>query len=151
MRRANPQPMAPAKSRRWSFMSRFDIADLDRPTETYLTRWRLVQVPWFGIYLHAIRKPDGSRDLHDHPWSFLSLVLRGGYVEERNGWMTERRAGSLALRRTSDVHRVQTLTRTPTWTLLLVGPRTHEWGFYVDGKFVPNGEWIAENFPQVAS
>lgn len=27
--------------------------------------------------------PDARTTLHDHPWSFLSIVLRGGYVERR--------------------------------------------------------------------
>jgi hypothetical protein len=62
--------------RRWSLFSRFDIADVGRPG-IYLTRWRLLQTPWFGIYVHCIRRPDGDRHLHDHPWSFLSLVDTG--------------------------------------------------------------------------
>lgn len=33
------------------------------------------------IYLHNIVQSDDSRALHDHPWRFTSLILKGGYWE----------------------------------------------------------------------
>lgn len=36
----------------------------------------------FGAYLHHIDRPDPGFDLHDHPWPFVSIILRGGYTEE---------------------------------------------------------------------
>src|SRR5690606_17597095 len=35
-----------------------------------------------GVLLHRIDGPDPGLDLHDHPWPFVSIVLRGGYTEE---------------------------------------------------------------------
>jgi len=130
---------------RWAFMSRFDIDD-PVTGELYLRRWRIVQTPWFAVYLHKIATPDKDRDLHDHPWSFLSLILRGGYDEERlvydngldgdmcskmfrRGWL------SLGWRRATDAHRITRLHRTPTWTLVLTGPRRRSWGFYTDAGY----------------
>lgn len=72
----------------WSVMSRFDVANFDTDDETYLVRWRIIQTPWFGIFLHRMGTPDSRPTLHDHPWGFLSLVLRGGYVERRLDPMT---------------------------------------------------------------
>lgn len=46
-----------------------------------LIRWVLFRVPAFGVYLHNMRRSDYDRALHDHPWPFVSLVLRGGYWE----------------------------------------------------------------------
>src|SRR5262245_48471596 len=38
----------------------------------------------FGVFLHHFLGSDASTQFHDHPWSWgLSIVLRGGYVEER--------------------------------------------------------------------
>lgn len=33
--------------------------------------------------LHNIVTPDLDREMHNHPWSFISIVLRGGYIERR--------------------------------------------------------------------
>lgn len=33
--------------------------------------------------LHHICTPDLDREMHNHPWSFTSIILRGGYVERR--------------------------------------------------------------------
>src|SRR6516225_3836294 len=66
---------------RWAFMKRTVIADpLDR-TNIYLVRLRIVETPWLACYLHSIRRPDSTRALHNHPWGFVSLLLRGGYTE----------------------------------------------------------------------
>ena len=66
---------------RWALAHRTDIMDMEDPTSVYLTRWRLFECPWFGVYLHAIRINDSDRHIHSHPWGFWSFVLRGGYVE----------------------------------------------------------------------
>lgn len=133
----------------WAFLSRFDITD-PKTGELYLRRWRIVQTPWFAIYLHKIATPDKDRDLHDHPWPFVSLVLRGGYDEllvTTNTAMDDylrggrppfrvRRWMSLGCRRATDAHRITRLHRTPTWTLVLTGPRRRSWGFYTEHGFV---------------
>lgn len=36
-----------------------------------------------AVFLHHFHASDGERALHNHPWPGLSLILRGGYVEER--------------------------------------------------------------------
>lgn len=39
--------------------------------------------PWLALRLHHIRSSDHGGVFHDHPWSFFSLILRGGYFEHR--------------------------------------------------------------------
>jgi hypothetical protein len=68
---------------RWAFMKKYEIPDVEHPEKTYLRRWRIIQTPLFALYLHHILMPDGDRDLHDHPYPFASLILAGGYTEER--------------------------------------------------------------------
>jgi hypothetical protein len=65
--------------RRWGVMSRLVIG---KPGSPMLQRIRLIQTPWFGVYIHFIYREDRDRDVHDHPWPFATLVLRGGYDEE---------------------------------------------------------------------
>lgn len=35
-----------------------------------------------GIFWHHLDGPDPGIDVHDHPWHFWTLVLRGGYTDE---------------------------------------------------------------------
>lgn len=125
----------PNGSKRWAFMSKFVIPNLDNPTETYLTRWRIIQTPWFALYLHRMGGPDSRDTLHDHPWNFTSVVLRGGYVERRlnthdlhvNDVHMVRRVNRM---RTHDAHAISRLLRIPTWTLVCVGRRVRMWGYW---------------------
>ena len=147
------------RSPRWSLFSVFRI--LNRDGSPYLTRLRILQTPWFGIYLHKIHSPDADRDHHDHPWSFVSVVLRGGYMEERKvplptlhaipgeprQWFWARRwlhrtPFTIGFRRATDLHRITTLDRKPTWTLVIVGPRRRDWGFQTDGGWVSADDYF---------
>ena len=132
----------------WAFMQRFEIPNLDNPEETYLTRWRIIQTPWFAFYLHRMDGPDSRETLHDHPWNFLSVVLRGGYIERvppraweallRPAWLMpeRRRVRFFNAKRAEGLHYIESLLRVPTWTFLFVGRRRRQWGYvdYVDGE-----------------
>ena len=139
--------LAANRSPSWAFMQKFEVPDYDHPERNYLTRWRLIQTPWFGVYLHRFDGPDPHPTLHDHPWSFRSVVLRGGYAEStryvpglgyRHADMIQHRRGAWIRKRATDTHTITDLLRTPTWTLMLVGRRVRVWG-YVD----PDGTWTA--------
>ncbi len=123
----------------WAF---FRWTDVD---SEYILRLHVVKTPWGAICLHWIRKPDAEPWLHDHPVSFLSIILRGGYTELRrrgdgpahhkvNRWFNFVRASA------GDRHRI-VLTRTNTLTLCLMGPKTREWGFHVWREISPSG-WL---------
>lgn len=104
--------------------------------------------PWArrlpALRLHQICTPDYDPHMHDHPWSFVSLVLRGGYMERRpvsvepsfistdereDYFPTHRRSGSIALRRSTDRHLIS-YVESDTWTLVALGPKRHWWGFF---------------------
>jgi hypothetical protein len=142
--------------RAWAVMERVDAPDYDEPDKNYMTRWRVVSVPWFGLYVHRLDKPDPRPTLHDHPWAFLSLVLRGGYTEDvgirpqgcddcpvTGRWARSWRQGSFHRMRKADAHAITALRRSPTWTLLLVG-RRHQpepsWGYWDDQGWTPFDE-----------
>lgn len=121
-------------TKQWAFMERFEIPHLDHPERNYLTRLRIIQTPWCALYLHRIDTPDSRPTLHDHPWSFLAIILRGGYVEVRQNQHTKKnfraRRRWVNLMRRDDAHYIERLLRTPTWTLLLVGARRRTWGYW---------------------
>lgn len=111
----------------------FERYVVEKDGDVYLTRWRLLQCPWFGLYLHRFTRPDQDRYLHDHPWDFCSVVLRGGYQERFKRGIVHlcrtRRTGSVAFHKAEALHRIVELYRTPTWTLVLTGRRRRQWGF----------------------
>ncbi len=122
--------------KRWALMQPFHVPSFDDPEVDYLTRLRIVQTPWFAVYLHRFGTPDSRPTLHDHPWNFVTIVLRGGYVEHRDYSGTGHRVRRVNAHRAEDLHWIDSLDRTPTWTLFLAGRRRREWG-YVD----PDGSW----------
>jgi hypothetical protein len=113
----------------------------------YMERYVLVAGERFAARVHHIATPDVDRHLHDHPRDFVSVVLRGGYIEarplERNPSFVGdieptrgryRGPGSIAYRRACERHAI-TLVWPDTWTLFLTGPLAQWWGFYTpDGK-----------------
>ncbi len=113
----------------------------------YILRLHVLKTPWFAICLHWIQKPDREPWLHDHPVSFLSIILRGGYAEYRR-----RSDGRLRLlvhtlfnfirASETDVHRI-VLTRANTLTLCFMGPKTREWGFHMPEGWVGWKEYYA--------
>ena len=50
----------------------------------YLVRWTIlgfgIDSSWFSIKLHNILISD-EECLHNHPWAFISIILKGGYTE----------------------------------------------------------------------
>lgn len=49
----------------------------------HFRRWQILALPWGTLYLHHIARADQDEHLHNHPWNFTSLILKGGYVEIR--------------------------------------------------------------------
>jgi hypothetical protein len=166
VKKDNPK-LASGRSPNWAFFERFVIPNYSTPDaeDDYLVRWRLIQTPWFGIYLHKIMTSDPRPTLHDHPWPFLAIVLRGGYDEMRrkthrteapefvvhppdrdhHEMWRELPAYSYArphiVRRLNwmpldALHWISHLHRVPTWTLVFVGKRQRVWGYLDrDGKW----------------
>jgi hypothetical protein len=60
------------------------LNDGGEDTGPYLVRWA-INTRFGGVKLHHFLRSDEDRDLHDHPWSFLSIILWGGYWEHVAG------------------------------------------------------------------
>lgn len=138
----------------------------------YLSRWYLIgrpksldggdafdetgqprrRVVWsasrLGVYLHKFHRGDDDRELHSHPWQWaLSLILSGGYVEERrDGDSVVTRVlkpGQWNVLRSGDYHRVDLLDD-ESWSLFVVGPKFASWSFWnrMTGETIPWREFI---------
>jgi len=120
--------------------------------EPYLERYYLFlkereRFP-FNVFLHKFLKGDPD-DVHDHPWPYATLILKGGYYE----WIPEfnstgikigevrhwRGPGHFRTCSASSYHRIELDPGVTAWTLFMPGPHTREWGF-LTGKD-PKTNW----------
>jgi hypothetical protein len=108
----------------------------------HIERLHIVKTPWFAVCLHWINGPDASPDEHDHPVSFLSLIVRGNYTESRNGKIARRRWFNAFRASPDDRHRI-IAAKPGTLTLALMGPKVREWGFHTKRGWVDWREYRA--------
>lgn len=110
----------------------------------YMRRWRIIDLLWFGLRVHHIARSDADCELHDHPFTFVSIILTGGYYEHTiDGRRTWYGPGSVVVRSADNLHRLELLKdldaggpcidrERSAWTLVVRGPRRREWGFLTD-------------------
>jgi len=121
----------------------------DRQTgEDYLHRYYLFlkdrkYFP-FNVTLHKIVRSDDPI-MHDHPWPYLTIVLKGGYWEHTPVFNDEgkmfaefsvwRGPGSIIKRGASEFHWLELDEEVgPATTLFFMGKQQREWGFLVQAK-----------------
>ena len=75
----------------------------------------------FNILVHKILKEDRG-DLHDHYWSYITIILKGGYWETTNKGKFWRPPGYIGFRSADHLHRVDLKSDTETMTIFIPGP-----------------------------
>ncbi|MES1942406.1 hypothetical protein T5B8_19298 [Salinisphaera sp. T5B8] len=126
---------------RW--FARRKFRQLDPSCEPWLTRlWQFEDRALENAYVHRFMRSDDDRALHDHPWSWVTVLLDGSYWEHvpadpdcPAGPTVRRRRnpGDIVVRRDAAYpHRVELEEGRPVTTLFLTGEKSREWGFYCD-------------------
>lgn len=123
--------------------------------EPYLERYYLFlkdrkRFP-FNIFLHKFLKSDPD-DVHDHPWPYATLILKGGYYEwlpqfndkgEKIGELQVWRGpGHFRICGANSYHRIELDPSVTAWTLFMPGPQKRDWGFLVKNKWVQHEEYL---------
>ena len=100
----------------------------------YLTRRELLRIGQFRVYLHRFHRADADPEFHDHPWSFLSVLLWGGYVEEELtvAGIVRRHARpfTVRFRGARRAHRIAALPNGEALSVIITGPKVGDWGFW---------------------
>lgn len=99
-----------------------------------LYRYYLLDTRWLGIYLHQLMTSDDDRAMHDHPWSFVSWLIGGGYTEHTPLGVRHHRRFAVLLRPASWIHRLE--LEQPTWTLVVRFRTVRLWGFFTEGGWM---------------
>lgn len=140
----------------------FDFRDIvknvDGKDVLYMRRYYVRRSKRPHIFIHFIALSDMDRDLHDHPWSFKSRILIGGYTEEtfngnlikvENSYRRETQTrhygvGAVIERDAEFAHRLVLDGGRPVWTLVTASEKERLWGFYFDGvAWVPWFEYLS--------
>lgn len=115
--------------------------------EPYLVRWTIFGCRFFSFKLHHIMQSDDAC-IHDHPWFFISLILKGGYWEHgdwgsnytpRREWGLFKKwygPGSLLFRKAKWRHRLELPPGKTCWTFVITGRPFREWGFWTPSGWV---------------
>jgi hypothetical protein len=125
--------------------------------EPYLERYYLFlrereQFP-FNVFLHKFLKSDPD-DVHDHPWPYATLILKGGYwewvpvfntlgqkISEIQHW---RGPGHFRVSSANSYHRIELDPNITAWTLFMPGPKQREWGFLVKNKWIQWEQYLKQ-------
>lgn len=108
----------------------------------YFRRYRLLQTPWFAVYVHQICRSDEDKDPHDHPWNFTSVILEGAYQED--SWyppnfdkmqIKNYYSGDVIEHKAEDAHKLR-LISSEVWTLVFTSGRERVWGYQTDKGWI---------------
>jgi hypothetical protein len=102
----------------------------------HFRRWCLIDTRWFKVYIHGIYAEDKDTHMHNHPWDYFCLVLKGSYIEETKSGDNTMTPGTIVKRVGEDYHRIKKLLTSTVYALLIVTPMKRKWGYLVDGKWV---------------
>ena len=125
--------------------------------EPYLERYYLFlrerkQFP-FNVFLHKFLKSDPD-DVHDHPWPYATLILKGGYWEwiphfdtvgrKTGEYQVWRGPGHFRVSSANSYHRIELDPDITAWTLFMPGPKQRDWGFLVKNKWIQWEQYLKQ-------
>lgn len=115
----------------------------------YMERyWFMPELFGHSVRLHHILRSDDDRALHDHPWDFSTILLRGQYIEHRDDGYSHYGPGTQLWRAAGARHSLELPEGQTVWTLFMMGPRVQKWGFFPDGPTgakVPWEKYLSED------
>jgi hypothetical protein len=125
--------------------------------EPYLERYYLFlrereQFP-FNVFLHKFLKSDPD-DVHDHPWPYATLILKGGYWEwiphfdtvgrKTGEYQVWRGPGHFRISKANSFHRIELDPDITAWTLFMPGRKCRDWGFLVQNKWIQWEQYLKQ-------
>jgi hypothetical protein len=111
----------------------------------------------FNIFVHKFLKSDPD-DVHDHPWPYFTVILKGGYWEwipvfnlrgaKIHEYCVWRRPGSFRWASARRYHRIELDPAVTCWTLFVPGVKQRDWGFLVKNKWVQWQDYLTQRRSQ---
>lgn len=139
---------------------------IGQPECPILHRWTIINAGSWKLLLHHFLPTSRDRDPHDHPRAFVTVVVRGDYVDVqpracKRGHVGHyddatfcQTCGAPILDEVADHVRAPAIRYRPAththktyagergaWTIVVMGPLVRAWGFLRDGRFWPWREY----------
>lgn len=111
----------------------------------YIRRW-VLDFKLFSIRIHHWISSDDPRHFHDHPWHYVSLVIKGSYIDVSEKGEMYRPRWSIQHYPPLHRHSVK-IQPTGCWTIVFTGPEVRQWGFWVNGKFLKRNRYFFDYRP----
>lgn len=95
-----------------------------------MNRKSLLSLGRFKVRIHKFSNKDKSGKLHNHPFSYISIVLSGGYTEElKDGVITHQPTGAVIIRKSNTPHRIISCLENTKTLIITFYNKTNEWNF----------------------
>lgn len=135
-------------------LGRYRLIPDRRTNQDYMHRYYLFlkdrkKFP-FNVTLHKIVSSDDPI-MHDHPWPYMTIILKGGYYEHTPVFNDEgkkfaestrwRGPGSIIFRGAKEYHWLELEDGKPATTLFFMGPQQRDWGFLIN-RSKNKTQWI---------
>jgi len=102
---------------------------LGEKSNPYLFRWTFIFFN-YSIRIHHWLRSDDKRFFHDHPYDFISIILKGKYTNVTPEGRFEVKQGSMWKSKAENRHYLD-IPKEGAWTLLLCGKPRIKWGFWI--------------------
>lgn len=109
--------------------------------QPYLDRLYIFRCKWFSLRFHKILMSDLDRDLHCHPWNWVTFMVKGAYIEETQKGKRRIRAGMLNGHKATTPHKLTLLTD-EVWTIFITGREKRDWGFHTENGWVSHNDYF---------
>jgi hypothetical protein len=97
----------------------------------------------FNVFIHKFLQSDPD-DLHDHPWGYFTLILKGGYWEHTPDGIFWRGPGHFRVQRPESLHRIQLKPGVTAWTMFIPFAKKRDWGFVHAGEWIQHEEYLTK-------
>lgn len=102
--------------------------------DVHFRRFAIFETKYMSLYFHRIYKGDKDIYLHSHPWNFLSVILKGSYIEGTEGKDRTKRFLTPSWGTRSKFHKIKEIMKGPVWSLFLTFGRKRIWYYLVNGE-----------------
>lgn len=98
----------------------------------YMVRWRILG---HHLKIHKFIRSD-TDCLHDHPWAFTSIIIKGSYTEITPSGSKKYYAPCILYRPAKYIHRLEVDETKSTWTIVINFKKVRSWGFWTKSGWI---------------